>query len=173
MVGGVLKSFQFYGVAVIQLLIEPKRFFIELSQNTTVVKSLGFCMVCSFFFVAASLFTGVYINTVKMGFIFFLKSAGIVVFSIYLGNMIIRIFFKMKCGFELFFSVYVFSSSLVFLVSWISFSLWFTEPWKWWLVYTGLKNTCNCSRRSAFLVLLVMVVVYSFLMYSLNLCLRY
>ena len=172
MVGDVLKSFQFYGFAVIQLLIEPKRFFIELSNNTTVVKSLGFCMVCSIFYVAASLLTCGYLNTVKMGFIFFLNSAGMIFLSVYLSNMVDRIFIKTKCDFELFFSVYVFSSSIVLLVSWVSFSLWITEPWKWWLVYTGLKNTCSFSRRSAFFILLVMIVIYFFLMYSLNLCLR-
>ena len=167
---GVIKSFQFYGFAVIQLLIEPKRFFMELSNNTTFVKSLGFCVICSIFYVAASLLTGVYLNIVKTGFVLILKSAGMVFLSASLSYMVVLMFIGKKCDFELFFSVYVFSSSVVLLVSWISFSLWFTEPWKWWLVYKGFKNTCNLSWESTLSVLLITVFAQFFLMYSLNLC---
>lgn len=170
MFGGVVKSFQFYEFALIQLLIEPKRFFMELSNNTTVIKSLGFCVTCSIFYVAASLLTGSYHNTVKMGFIFFLNSTGMILLSACLSYMVAMMPKGKKCDFELFFSVYVFPSSVALLVSWMSFSLWFTEPWKWWLIYKGFKNTCNLSWEFTLFVLVVSVFVQLFLMYSLNLC---
>lgn len=169
MVGRVLKSCQFYGYAVIQILIEPRRFFTELSNNTTGLKSLGFCLLCSIFYVAASLLTGIYPNPVKMGFIFFLNSVGMVFLSAALSYMIMVMTLGKKVGFDLFFSIHAFASGVVLLASWMSFFLWFTEPWKWWLVYTGFKNTCGFSWKPALLILLVTMVVQFFLIYSLYL----
>ena len=167
MVGRVLKACQFYGYAVIQILIEPGRFFTELSNNTTFKKSLGFCVICSSFYVAASLLTGPYLNPVKMGVIFFLNSIGMVFLSAGLSYMIMVMSLGKKSSFSLIFSVYAFSSGMILLVSWMSFFLWFTEPWKWWLIYTGFKNTCRFSWKPAVLILLVTMVVQFFLMYSL------
>ncbi|MBU1344361.1 MAG: hypothetical protein KKE44_26000 [Proteobacteria bacterium] len=169
MVGNVLKSCQFYGYAVIQILIEPRRFFTELPNNTTGVKSLGFCMICSIFFAMANLFTGNYPSPVKMGSIFFFSSVGMVFISAGLSYMIMVMTIGKKSRFEVLFGVYAFSSGMVLLVSWMSFFLWFTEPWKWWLVYTGLKNTSRLAFKPAVLILLLTIMVQFLLLYSLYL----
>jgi len=169
MAGQIFKSCKFYGYAVIQILIEPRRFFTELPDNTKLLNSLGFCVICSLFFALAGLLTGSYPHPIKMGMIFFFSSIFMVFISTGLSYMIMVMTIGKQSSFEQLFNVYAFSSGMVLLVSWMSFFLWFTEPWKWWLVYTGFKNTCQFSWKPAFLILLVTIVGQFFLLYSLYL----
>jgi len=163
------KSCQFYGYALIQILIEPRHFFTELPGRTTLGKSLGFCVLCSVFFVSASLLTGGYANPVRMGFVFFFNSVGMVFISSALSYMIMVMILGKKAGFRLLFGVHAFSAGVTLLVSWMPFFFWFTEPWKWWLVYTGYKNTCKFSWKPALLILAITMVVQFFFVYSLYL----
>ncbi|MBU0973528.1 MAG: hypothetical protein KKC20_23005 [Proteobacteria bacterium] len=165
----VKQSFQFYGYAVIQILIEPRRFFTELSGKTTMIRSLGFCLLCSIFFVSASLLTGGYPNPVKMGLIFLFNSMGMVFISAGLSYMVMVMTLGRKVDFGMIFSVFAFSSGIVLLMSWMSFFFWFTEPWKWWLVYTGFKQSCNFSWKAALLNLVLTMTIQFFFLYSLYL----
>ena len=169
MVEYILKTYQFYGYVLIQILIEPRQFFTELSDKTTLGKSLGFCVLCSVFFVSASLLTGGYSSPVRMGFVFFFNSVGMVFISSALSYMIMVMILGKKAGFKLLFGVHAFSAGVTLLVSWMPFFFWFTEPWKWWLVYTGYKNTCKFSWKPALLILLITMVVQFFFVYSLYL----
>jgi Yip1-like protein len=161
MIGNVLKSCQFYGYAVIQILIEPRRFFTELPKNATMAKSLGFCVICSLFYTAASLLTGTYPSPIKMGGVFFINNVAMVFLPAGLSYMILVMIRKKKSRFPLLFSVCAFSSGITLLVSWMSMFLWFTEPWKWWLIYTGFKNTCGIPWKAS-LVILVLTMIIEF-----------
>lgn len=169
MSGNILKSCQFYGYAVIQILIEPRRFFAELSDNATLLKSLGFCVICSLFYVTASMLTGTYTSPIKMGGVFFLNSVGMVFIPAGLSYIIIVMTQKKKSKFSLLFSVCAFSSGITLLLSWMSMFLWFTEPWKWWLIYTGLKNSCKIPWKSALVILMLTMIIEFFFLYSLYL----
>ncbi len=169
MIGSIIKSWQFYGYAVIQLLIEPRRFFTDLPGNTTFLKSFGFCLICSLFFVLAGLLTGSYTDPVQMGGVFFINSMGMVFISAGLSFMIMVMTLGRKVGFSLIFSIYAFSSGIVLLISWMSFFFWFTEPWKWWLVFTGLKHAGRFSWKPALLVLILTMIIQFAFMYSLYL----
>ncbi len=169
MIEPILKSCQFYGYALIQILIEPRQFFTELSGKTTLGKSLGFCIICSLFFVSASLLTGGYPDPVKMGSIFFFNSLGMVFISSALSYMIMVMTLGKKAGFDRLFSVHAFSAGVTLLASWMSFFFWFAEPWKWWLVYTGFKKSCGFSNKSALTILVITMVVQFFFIYSLYL----
>lgn len=169
MIETLFKTCQFYGYAVIQILIEPRRFFTELPKNETLAKSLGFCVICSLFYVTASLLTGIYPSPVRMGGIFFLNSVGMVFIPAGLSYMIMVITQKKKARFSLLFSVCAFSSGITLLVSWMSMFVWFTEPWKWWLIYTGLKNSCKLSSKPALLILVLTMIIQFFFLYSLYL----
>lgn len=120
MVVRFIKAFQFYGYSVIQILIEPKQFFTELSNNTTVAKSLGFCVFCTIFYVIARLLTGSYQHPVQMGLIFFFNSVGMVFISAFLGYMIMVMTQGKKSSFKMFFGIQAFSSGVVMMVSWVS-----------------------------------------------------
>jgi hypothetical protein len=166
MTGKIFKACQFYGYAVIQILIEPRQFFRELPKNATMATSFGFCMICSLFYTAASLLTGTYPDPVGMGGVFLLNSVGMVFLPAGLSYLIMVITQGKKSVFPLVFSVCAFSSGITLLVSWMSMFVWFTEPWKWWLIYTGFKNTCEIPWKASLVTLVLTIIIQFFFLYS-------
>ncbi|MBT3487979.1 MAG: hypothetical protein HOG03_22155 [Desulfobacula sp.] len=167
MLESLLKAWQFYSYSLIQLLIEPGQFFKELAGETTLKRSFGFIAICSIFFAVASLLTGAYSKPVWiMAFIFFINAIGIMIISSVLGYLAMVIIIGKSISFPVIFSVYAFSSGLTLLISWLPFFLWISEPWKWWLIYTGFKNTCKFTWQQALLILLLSITIQFFLIYS-------
>ncbi|WP_300458994.1 YIP1 family protein [Desulfobacula sp.] len=162
-----LKIWQFYSYSLIQLLIEPGQFFKELPEKTTVRKTVGFMMICCVFFTIASLLTGAYAKSGwVMAIIFFANAAGMIVISSGLGYIVMVIILGKRTSFFVIFSLYVFSSGVTLFLSWLPFLLWVTEPWKWWLIYTGFKTACQFTGKQALLILLVSMTIQFFLLYS-------
>jgi hypothetical protein len=147
MVSAVRKSGRFYAYALIQLLIEPGLFFRELVEKTRPRRAVEFMVICCLFYALASLLTGAYSQPVGiMGLIFFMNAAFAIVFSIY-----------------------AFSSGVTLFLSWLPFLLWITEPWKWWLICTGLKHACHLSWKKSIVIVAVSTIVLFFLVYSAHL----
>ncbi len=162
-----LKIWQFYSYSLIQLLIEPGQFFKELTEKTTLKRALGFMVLCCCFFAMASLLTGAYSRPAWiMAIIFFANASGMMLISSLLGYMAMVMILGKRTSFSIIFSLYVFSSGVTLFMSWLPFFLWFTEPWKWWLIYTGFKNTCGLTWKQALLILVVSMTVQFFLIYS-------
>jgi hypothetical protein len=67
------------------------------------------------------------------------------------------------------FSIYAFSSGVTLFLSWLPFLLWITEPWKWWLICTGLKHACHLSWKKSIVIVAVSTIVLFFLVYSAHL----
>ena len=167
MLESTLKSWQFYSYSLIQLLIEPGLFFKELPEKTTLRRTLGFMVICCGFFAGASLLTGAYSRPVWiMAIIFFVNASGMIFISSLLGYTAMVMILGKRISFSIIFSLYAFSSGVTLFMSWLPFFLWFTEPWKWWLIYTGFKNTCGLTWKQALLILLVSMTVQFFLIYS-------
>ncbi|MCK5164304.1 MAG: hypothetical protein KAQ72_11325 [Desulfobacula sp.] len=167
MLESTLKSCQFYSYSLIQLLIEPGHFFRELGEKTTVRKALGFMVICSVFFAIASLLTGAYSKPVWiMAIIFFVNASGMILVSSFIGYTAMVLIMGKRISFSIVFSIYAFSSGVTLFMSWLPFFLWFTEPWKWWLIYTGFKNTCGFTWKQALVILVVSMTVQFFLIYS-------
>jgi hypothetical protein len=167
MLESALKSWQFYSYSLIQLLIEPGLFFRELAEKTTLRRTLGFMVICCGFFTGASLLTGAYSRPVWiMAIIFFVNASGTILISSCLGYITMVMILGKRISFSIIFSIYAFSSGVTLFISWLPFFLWFTEPWKWWLIYIGFKNTCGLTWKQALLVLLVSMTIQFFLIYS-------
>jgi hypothetical protein len=168
MTGKIINTFQFYGYALIQILIEPKRFFTELPDNASTVKSLGFCILCGLFYTGASLLTVSHTDPAWNGAVFFLGNVGMIFVCASVSYAIMMLIIGRKTGFKQIFSIHAFSSGFILLVSWVSFFFWFTEAWKWWLVYIGFRNAGRLSRKSAGLTLVVTMAGYFFLSFYLH-----
>ncbi len=164
MIGYIMKTFQFYGYALIQILIEPKRFYSELPDNASMVKSFGFCFLCSSFYTGASLLTGSYDNPVVTGSLVFLKSMGMVFVSAFVSYLMMIMSIGRKIEFKNIFSIHAFSSGILLLMSWVSFFFWFAELWKWWLLYTGFRNAGKLAWKPAVWILII-TVSFQFLLF--------
>ncbi len=162
-----LKFWQFYAQSFVQLLIEPGQFFKELQNKIEPHRVYGFFLICCGFFSLASLLTGNYSRAAwQMGIVFFAGTCGMVIISSFLGYISMVIVVGKVTSFSLIFSIYVFSFGITLFISWLPFFLWFSEPWKWWLIYTGFKNVCDINGKQAVLILIFSMTAQFFLLYS-------
>ncbi len=155
-----LKNCQFYAYAIVQLLIEPGQFFMELPKKTAVKITVGFMLISSFFYAVASLLTGAYGQPMWiMSMVFFMNALGMILLSAVIGYITMVLMVGKKASFPVVLSIYAFSAGITLFLSWLPFMLWFTEPWRWWLVYTGFKNSCALTGKKAFWIMCLSLVV--------------
>lgn len=157
----------FYFGALTQLLSEPRRFFSELPQEVKLKQSLGFLVVSGLFFAGASLAGTMYPNPLLMGGIFFINAVGMAFITAGFGYMVMTMSIKDRVSFSRLFSIYAFSSGVTLLASWVPFFLVLTEPWKWWLIGTGMVKHCGFRVKQALLVIGVSVAVLVLFFWSL------
>jgi hypothetical protein len=67
--------------------------------------------------------------------------------------MVMVMFLGRSVTFKRLFSIYAFSSGLTLLAAWIPFFIWFTEPWKWWLIGTGMARSCGFRSRQIIMII--------------------
>lgn len=164
-----MSSLHFYGYAVIQILIEPGRFFSEKAGMPMAKKALAFFIGCSVVFVLSSLVSGGYPRSVISAAILFANCMGLLCISSALSYMIMVMTLGRQTTIQNIFTVYAFASGVTSLFSWVTGFIWFTEPWKWWLVYTGFREGCGFGRGRALFIVGITVIVQFFLIYSLYL----
>ena len=136
-------SFRFYFHVLSKMLGEPRSFFSELPVDIGFIKPLGFLIVSSIFFTGASVVSSMPSNPISLGSIFFINAVGMVLIASCLGYMVMVMFLGRAVTFKKFFSIYAFSSGITLLAAWIPFFIWITEPWKWWLIGTGMARACG------------------------------
>lgn len=166
--GAILDTVKFYSHALIQLLIEPGAFFRMLPETISAVRVWGFLAFGTCFFALASLLTGVTFpaSPAVMALAFAGNALGMVGIGAVIGYAAMVMMVGRKGAFFLVFGIYVFASGITWLISWLPFMLWFTEPWRWWLVMKGFSLSCGLAGRQAIAVVLVSVAVQWCLVYS-------
>ncbi len=58
-----------------------------------------------------------------------------------------------RLPFERLFAIYAYAAGVTLLVSWIPFSNWLTEPWKWALIGLGMVKGGGLTWRQTVLIL--------------------
>ena len=136
-------TFKYYFQTLTILIREPKKFFMGLQGEAGLKKPLGFLIVSSILFALAGILGNIYTNPFVMGSIFLVNALGMVFIAAGLGYIVMTLTIGKKVGFNTFFSIYAFSSGVTLLASWVPFFFWLTEPWKWWLIGTGMVKCCG------------------------------
>ena len=150
-----------------RLLGEPGRFFSELPQEFGLKQSTGFLLVSSLFFTVAGLVSNTCSSPVSMGVIFFINAMGMVFIAAGLGYMVMTMTMGRRVTFTRFFSIYALSSGVTLLASWVPFFIWLTEPWKWWLIGTGMMKCFGFKLRQTVLVIGVSICIMFLFFWSL------
>ena len=94
------------------------------------------------------------------------NAIGMVLIAAALGYLVMALTIGKQVSFTRFFSVYAFSSGVTLLASWIPFFIWITEPWKWWLIGTGMVKGCGFSLSQALVIIGVSISVMFLLFWS-------
>lgn len=160
-------TLRFYFRTLTRMLKEPGRFFGELPWGVGMKQSMGFLSVSSLFFAGASLVSNTPVNPLFMGGIFFINAMGMVFIAAGLGYMVINMTMRKRVTFGRFFTVYALSSGVTLLASWMPFFIWLTEPWKWWLIGTGMVKCCGFRPGHAVLVIGVSICIMFLFFWSL------
>ncbi len=159
-------SMGFYLRTVTRLLSEPKKFFSDCAGTTTFNQSLSFLVISSLFFTAATLMSNMYIRPVMMGVIFFVNAVSMAFIAAAFGYVAMTMLMGRKVPFVRFFSIYAFASGITLLASWVPFLMYLTEPWKWWLIGTGMTRGCGFRLSQALMIIGVSMGVMFLLFWS-------
>lgn len=146
-------TFRFYFQTLTRVLGEPGKFFSEFPENAGFKQPTGFLIISSIFFAAASLLTNGYPRPFMTGGIFFINAVGMTFIASGLGFIAMTMIMGKRVSFVKFFSIYAFSSGVTLLASWVPFFIFLTEPWKWWLIGTGLTKGCEFGWGQAIFII--------------------
>ncbi len=91
--------------------------------------------------------------------ILFANAVGMCFFAVMVGYIIMIMGFGRKSSFLKLFRIYALASGTTLLLSWIPFSLMFTELWKWWLIFVGLTRGGVFNKKEGALVLILSIAV--------------
>jgi len=151
-----------------QLLKSPGAFFDNFRDaGAGAGTAVRFLAMAGLLHTAAGLMVARPVQPLVFAAITFANAMGMVLFSGIVGYIVMGMFLGRKIPFPRLFSVYAFASGTTLLFSWIPFFLWLTEPWKWWLVYTGLTKGCGFPKKEGLLMVLLSVCVMLTFFYSL------
>ena len=143
-----------YFTMLTKSLAEPRKFFSQMSPDMGFGKPLGYLLISSIFFSAASALATVTVNPVLCISLYITNAVGMTLISALLGYILI---FVIKGGrniaFSHVFGIYAISSGTTLLAAWIPYFIIFTEPWKWWLIGTGMTKSCRLSCIQAVVVI--------------------
>ena len=160
-------SMSFYVQAVFGILGRPRKYFGELCPAIGMLPSLVFLVISALFFCAASLMNirlqAVYI----MGGIYLFNAVGMVFIMAGLGYLVMILSIGRKVPFARLFSIYALCSGVTLLVSWVPYLVVFTEPWKWYLIGTGLTKGCGVKLKEAMLIIVLSLTIWILFYWSL------
>ena len=157
-------NFKTYFNTVTRLLKEPGKFFSELPEDINIKFPLSFLLVSC----VISTIVGLALQwpgsaPVLIGGIYFFNALGMVFVATFFTFLIMTMFMKNKVTFTRCFSIYAFSTGLTVLVAGIPLFIWLTEPWKWWLIGTGMIN--NFKYKTIHVVLLLSSTIIIILLF--------
>jgi len=153
-------SFNFYIQAVFGIMGHPRKFFSELPQSSGMTQTLGFLILSAVFFsTAAQMHTGLR-NFLVVGGIYMLNAVGMVFILAGLAFAVMALSIGKKVGFVRLFGIYALCSGVTLLVSWVPHLVLLTEPWKWYLIGTGMTRGCGLKPKEALLIMAISLGIW-------------
>lgn len=150
---------KFYLSTLICLLKEPGRFFQTLPHTTGIRKPLGFLVISGLISTLAALAANGSPRPLMEGGIYFLNATGMALMAAGFGFMIMTMFMKQRVGFSRFVSIYALATGTTVLITWLPWCVWMAEPWKWWLIGTGMTRNFGFRTRHAVALILSSILV--------------
>jgi len=160
-------SMHFYVQAVFGILGRPRKFFSQLPLSIGMIPSLTFLVISALFFCAASLMNIRLHSIYLMGGIYLFNAVGMVFIMSALGYLVMILSTGIKVPFARLFSIYALCSGVTLLISWVPYFVVFTEPWKWYLIGTGLTKGCGLKLKEAVLMIVLSLSIWILLYQSL------
>ena len=138
----------------------PRQFFGELPQTCGMAQAIGFLILSAVFFsTAAQMHTGLQ-NFLVVGGIHMLNAVGMVFILAGLAFAVMTVGIGKKISFVRLFGIYALCSGVTLLVSWVPYLALLTEPWKWYLIGTGMTKGCGLKFKEALLIMAISLGIW-------------
>ncbi|MBL0715426.1 MAG: hypothetical protein JJV98_17190 [Desulfosarcina sp.] len=146
-------TWRYYFQVIAQLLGQPRAFFSLLPVDLGMKRPLLVLIVSSIVFAVAGIVSRMPADPVIWGGVLFVNALGMVLITAGAGFAVMVMTMGKRVAFARFFSIYALSSGVALLVSWIPFTVWIAEPYKWWLIGTGMTRSLGFKRSQAVLII--------------------
>ncbi len=147
-----------------QIVRKPGKFFSKIPEDLEIKFPFVFLIISCIISSCIVFLTQTQDNSFLKTGIYFINSIGMVFIAAGFSYALMTMFMKKRVTFTRFFSIYVFSTGVTVLVSWISFCIWMIELWKWWLIGTGMIKNFG-FKKSHTIILLASSVLISVLFF--------
>lgn len=150
------------------LLMRPGIFFSTRFDGISAGQALGILTISALFFAAAGTLLTPGTASLTMGAILFINAIGMVGIAAGIGYLAVVVLAGRRYTFSRLWNVFSLSSGAVLLIAWIPSAFFLTEPWKWWLIGTGMVKGLGMSKTRAAVIVLftfgaTVMAVYSIL----------
>jgi len=153
-------SINFYVQTVFGIMGHPRKFFSELPQTCGMKQAIGFLILSAVFFsTAAQMHTGLQ-NFLVVGGIYMFNAVGMVFILAGLAFVVMTVSIRKKIGFVRLFGIYALCSGVTLLIAWVPYLALLTEPWKWYLIGTGMTKGCNLKFKETLLIMVVSLGIW-------------
>jgi hypothetical protein len=158
----------FYAETLIALLTRPAMFFANRFAKVSTSQAAGILIVSGLFFAATGSLLNPASASLTTGLILFINAIGMVAMGSVIGYLALFVTADRRYPFSHLFNVFSLSSGAVLLIAWVPSAFLLTEPWKWWLIGTGMVNGLGMTKTRAVIIVLftfsaTVIVVYSLL----------
>jgi len=146
-----------------RMLKDPRRVFSEHLPQQGVKRSLGVLLTSGITYSLACMLISRPEAYFVHGIVLLVNALGMVFIAAAIGYGLIGMITGRWVPFPRLLSIYALSSGITLLVAWLPFSLWFTEPWKWWLIGAGLTGSFAIKRSQALVIIIGSIVILTLL----------
>jgi len=158
----------FYIDTLTALMTRPSRFFATTFQKVTAAQSLIVLTGSSIFFAATGTLLKPEGASLTTGLILFFNAVGMAIMGCTACYLAIAATARRRYAFRKLLSIFSLSSGVVLLIAWVPSSFFLTEPWKWWLIGTGMINGLGMSRARAAITVVftfgaIVILIYALL----------
>ena len=153
-------SFHHYLHTLTALIGKPRRFFQDALLQESWGNGLGFLLISALIYTAATLAVNPGLQEPVAMAILLANALGMAVIAAMVGYGIMIMMMGRKISFPVFFNIYAFASGATLLAAWIPFFLILTEPWRWWLIGTGLVRAGHISKLHTTVIITVITIFF-------------
>ena len=157
----------FYVNTLIALLTRPGMFYATRFGQVTTSQSLAILTVSGLFFAATGALLRPDSSPLTVGLILFINAIGMAAMGSAACYLALVTTADRRYSFKQLLSIFSLSSGAVLLIAWVPSAFLLTEPWKWWLIGTGMVKGLGMSRARAVVTVLLTFAGMVALIYAL------
>ena len=145
---------QYYFSVQARMLKDPGGVFSEHLPHHGVKRFLGVLLTSGIIYSLACILISRPEAYFVYGMVLMVNALGMAFIAAAIGYGLTRMITGRWVPFTRLLSIYALASGITLLVAWLPYSLWFTEPWKWWLIGAGLTGCFAIKKSQALLIII-------------------